>query len=108
MSEAIEKLKALAQSWRKEASSDTASGKLEDPGIMECATTLESLIPALEAERARMLEPKLPIGTPTAWGKVVKYGPAYWCVPDGETVAVAVDAGMLEAIIREAKERGNG
>jgi hypothetical protein len=47
----------------------------------------------------------LPNGTQTPWGKVVKYGPAYWCVKDNgvgdgpDGTAIAIDAGMLEATV---------
>ena len=50
--------------------------------------------------RARLAEAKLPYGTVTPWGKVVKYAPAYWCVPEDSNVAEALDAGMLETVTR--------
>ena len=53
-----------------------------------------------------MTEQKLPIGTETQFGKIVKYSPAYWCVPEGESKAVAVSAELIESEEQSAAKRG--
>ena len=50
-----------------------------------------------------MTLPVVPIGTKTQFGMVVKYGFAYWCVSEGSTQTVAIDAGEIEAEVRDTK-----
>lgn len=49
-------------------------------------------------EQCEAAQPTVAEGTETPWGKVIKYGPAYWCTKEGETVAIAVSAGLIESV----------
>ena len=47
-----------------------------------------------------MTNEPLAIGTETEFGKVVKYGPAYWCAKENGGKAEAVSAELLESTMR--------